>query len=375
MLANGTNFLGKPKILGIRLNISEDLANKALEILKFPKEQQLTNEDMEKIKICLAENPGVNDPEDIALLTDIDQRLVLKYFERQPLTNIQKELIREKYEKGNSADEISEITKIPPTKIREYIESTFATFSGEEGNKVFQILDGLCGGISMSSLRNKLKRGDLKLQDQLFCMQNAKNTEYQTVRQYLTRYTETQGCLKVEQDLDIEDILLIKQSNKDNIETLSPKLNKVESVIRNYFHQYFMHPVEDKYFKDHQENQINKISNAFENTMFSLDDYRTIATRPFDDVINSVKTRNKSKRVEKLLNKLLPFAFYLLKCNLPFEEIAHIIAKAGNIPLTTHEIFHIIFQLSDPVLRGLCIEHYSFSNPVPLLSQTHTSTN
>ena len=36
-----------------------------------------------------------------------------------------------------------------------------------------------------------------------------------------------------------------------------------------------------------------------------------------------------------------------------------------NIQLTTLDIFHLIFQMSDPVVRGLCIEHYSFSNPVP----------
>ncbi|KAI6656615.1 hypothetical protein LOD99_1410 [Oopsacas minuta] len=66
-----------------------------------------------------------------------------------------------------------------------------------------------------------------------------------------------------------------------------------------------------------------------------------------------------------VFRQVLPLAFYYLKCSLPFEDITQIIANASNLILTTHDLFHIIFQLSEPVLRGFCIEHYSFSNSVP----------
>ena len=42
------------------------------------------------------------------------------------------------------------------------------------------------------------------------------------------------------------------------------------------------------------------------------------------------------------------------------------IALSYKRVFTTHDLFHLIFQLSDPVLRGFCVEHYSFSNPIPL---------
>ena len=97
-----------------------------------------------------------------------------------------------------------------------------------------------------------------------------------------------------------------------------------------------------------------------------MDNYRTIVTHSYDDIIKSIEANGKSESAVDLLIESLPLIFYYLKCSLPFEEIVRLIANITHIPITIHDLFHIIFQMSDPVLKGLCIEHYSFSNPVPL---------
>ena len=82
-----------------------------------------------------------------------------------------------------------------------------------------------------------------------------------------------------------------------------------------------------------------------------------IVIDPIEQIIGTPKT---------LLNELLPRIFNYLKCYLPLANIKAIILNKFQIRLTTHQLFHMVFQLSDPLLRGFCIEHYSYGNPVPL---------
>ena len=366
IIAKHKDFLNKPNILGKRLKISQDLAERALEIFKSSKQQQLTNEEVEKIQTIVKENPDVNDPEDIALLCTVEKCLVLKYFEMQPLNEAQKILIGEKYNMGNNINEISEITKISTIKIERYIQSTFLTFWGEEGKKVLGIMNNLIGDTSEISLRHKIRSRDLNLQNQFVSMQHTHKHDYQCVEKYFIRYEEGRDFLNIQKDLDIDDIIKIKTCRKDTVELLSPKLNKPESIISKYFHQYFILPVESKHFQEIQDIEIFELSKTFEKKNISLEDYRTIITCPYDDIIRRIEAGKKPKKIKKLIFELLPLIFYYLKCNLSFEDLAQTIYNISKISITAHALFHIIFQLSESVLRGLCIEHYSFSNTVPL---------
>ena len=84
----------------------------------------------------------------------------------------------------------------------------------------------------------------------------------------------------------------------------------------------------------------------------------------FDSLIE--KAENVGNNPTQAFNELLPLILYYLKCSLSFEDITRILAKVTNITITRYDVFHLLFQLSDPVVRGFTIEHYSFSNPVPL---------
>ena len=369
IIKEGGNFLEKPKILARKLKITQEVANKALEIFKSHKEViKMTPELCKVVKKCLEKNPDIDDPEDIALICDVDKKIAQKYFEMLPLNREQEKLIREEYRMGNSADKISKFLNISIRKVKEYIALTFPTFSDSKGKLTLEIINKYCGNISISTLQKKISSKNLKLRNQLcsdLCRKNA--TEYTIVCNYLSRFKETEDFLKIDRNLTLGEINVIKQSSKClNVEELSIKLNKIESVITEYIDQYTVHPVEHKWNTELQEKQIENISKAFENATFSLTDYKTIITHSFDSIINGIKNRKKTKKVQKLMDKLLHLIFYYIKCSLPLEDIIQIITNVSNIPLTTHDMFHIIFQLSDSVLRGICIEDYSFSNPVPL---------
>ncbi|KAI6649412.1 P-loop containing nucleoside triphosphate hydrolase [Oopsacas minuta] len=88
-----------------------------------------------------------------------------------------------------------------------------------------------------------------------------------------------------------------------------------------------------------------------------------VIVNSFEEIMKDAELPGKTPK--EIFQQLLPLTFYYLKCSLPFDDITQILANTCNISLTNHEIFHMIFQLSDPILRGFCIEHYSFSNPVP----------
>ena len=357
-------FLKRPKFLAMKLEISEGLADKVLKILKSS--YQLTNEEIEKIKNCIKKHPDIDSHEDIALLCGVEEGLVTKYFEIQPLNDNQKVLVKELYNLGKSVGEISDISKAYLTKVTEYIESTFVTFSGEDGLEVLSIIHNLCGQIPISDLRQNVQAKNLKFQNQIFVLQHTNPREYEIVKKYFSRYEESQDFLNFDLNLTMDEILLIKLNCKDSVEQLSVKLNKIESAIYGYLHRYSVLPIEQKYYFELQEKQLSDYSKAFESKSFSLDSYRTIYTSPYDDIISNIKANGETESTVDLLIELSPLILYYIRCSLSLENISQLITDFSRISITTHDIFHIIFQLSDPVLKGLCIEHYSFSNPVPL---------
>ena len=368
ILDQGVKFLEKPHILSMKLDISLETAKNALEALNSciqePVNQiQISEANIISIENCLKEHPEF-DTNDLSLLCEIDEAIVSAYFETKPLSDAQKAAITERFNAGCTVTDIVHILKLSNRKVQEYVESTFLTFTGEEAKKILNIILNNFREIKVSKLREMVICRNLKLQDQLCCILHQRNeTEYRAVEMYFSKFVESQTFFQIDRKLTIEDILLIKQHNFDSREQLSIKLNKVETVIHNFLMQYCPNTVEREYFANMQVENINVIVNTFGQDTLSFHAYRMIISDSFENIIESAKRNRQDPRA--VFRELLPLSFYYLKCSLSLQDITQIIAHLCEITLTTHDLFHLLFQLSDPVLRGFCIEHYSFSNPVP----------
>ena len=167
--------------------------------------------------------------------------------------------------------------------------------------------------------------------------------------------TEKQSILELSNSgYSINDIMcelnLISKSN-------------VEELIQTYSQQYHPNKEEKEYHTKLQKQQIEEIILNVGKDTKTFQVYRTVITESFEDLIERAK-KLEGDPIE-VFNLLLPLIFYYLKCNLSLVYITRIINQTCKLSLAIYDTFHIIYQLSDPVVRGLCIEHYSFSNPIP----------
>ena len=420
LLEQGDKFLQRPPLLLARkLNIHEDKAKLTIEALNCFKSEKTTNsiseDDRTQIENCLSENPEFSTPEDISLLSEIPLEVVTSYLRNRPLDNRQKadikervdignsvqEIaillrlspkkvqeyvdnlrkrplddkqkadIKEKVDIGNSVQEIAILLRLSPKKVQEYVESTFLTFTCEKGRNCLQIILKTFGDFSTNELRRLVISNDLKLQDKLCYILLKRNKEdYNQLKIYFAKFEESKSFFNINTDLTIKDINLINQSSDK--ENLSIQLRIVESVIRDYLEQYHPNETVGNYCKANQRYRIKQFLADYRNTPLSFHSYRMIVTHSFEEIIRDA---NANRDQAQKFNCLLPLAFYYLKCSLPLEDITQILSDNGDKTLTTHDLFHLIFQLSDPVLRGFCIEHYSFSNPVPFYYPDLHSTN
>ena len=94
-------------------------------------------------------------------------------------------LVKELYNLGKSVGEISDISKASLTKVTEYIESTFVTFSREDGMEVLSIIQNLCRQIPISNLRQNVLVKNLKFKNQIFVLQHTNPREYEIVKKTL----------------------------------------------------------------------------------------------------------------------------------------------------------------------------------------------
>ena len=362
------NFAEYPDLLSLKLGISIEQASGALEVMGLSLKKRLSDEEINSIEKCLEKQPQIQSAKKIAVFCDIGEELVAAYLESRPLSDRQKDVISGLFNKGTTIDYIACKLKLSsPRKIQEFVDNKFITFSGEEGQRTLKIIQGQknLGTSTDSKLREMIKNRNLVLQDNLCCILRKKNKQaYELIRKYFEKFDESRHFFEFDINLTINDILFIRD-NSLNIEQLSIKLNKVESVIRECLVQYCPNQEESDYFAYRQKKKIEDIVFIFGKDTKTFHTYRTIVTDSFDNLMWGIDQVGIVNPMEAF-NQLLPLVFYYLKCSLSFEDITMIIAKACKITLTSYDIFHIIFQLSDPVVRGLCIEHYSFSNPVPL---------
>ena len=367
ILNRGEDFFDFREILAKKLNIQVPQAIKALEKLKFYKNKQIPVEKIIFFEKQVTEQPSLSLKE-IALLHDTDRSIVsayLEYTETIPLTESQKSIIKEKYDEDVSISDIADQLRISQVPVGKYIEAKFITFIGEEGQKILGIITKNFEKYSIMELRKLISTKNVALQERLYCqLPNINEAEYGDLREYFIEFEESKDFFEIDWTLDIKAKECIRASSPEDIEELGVKLNRMQAVIREYLLQYYP---DEPLMLSHTEVQLKNIQ-KFAAT-FGMDEqishttYRMIITVSFAKLIQDTKKTSKQPNV--ILNELLPLAFYYIKCSLPLEELSQLISNTTNISLTTLDLFHIIFQMSDPIVRGLCIEHYSFSNPVP----------
>ena len=371
ILEHGEKFIEKPALLAAKLKVTQDQANFAIKALKSLKKQHrivsISKDDISKIEETMRENPQFDNTEDIALLCDIDEELVSAYLESKPLNDKQITFIGQKVTVGYSIPDIANILHLSESKVREYVENAFLTFEGGEGLKILEIINKHFPEINGSKLREMIVLKDLKLQDQLGCTLKKQNfIDYQKLQEYFAKFEESKSFLEIELELTFEDITLVEQCSHDSNQEISSKLNKVETVIKDYREQYHPHKVVKKYSVDLQMQQIREIITSFGKERITFHTYRMVISNSFKDIIAGQTIYQEEQDSNDVFSDLLPLAFYYLKCSLPLDDVTQIVASTSRINISTHDMFHILFQLSEPLLRTYCIDHYSFSNPVPL---------
>ena len=368
ILSQGKKFFEKPQLLARKLNMSIEISNFALDLLKSSlsePEESLTSEEILKIAKYVNENPE-DGAEDIALMCDIEEALLTKYLLSLPLTTIQKSKVTEMFQSNLSTSDIAIMLKSSKEKIDEYIMQTFITFEGIEGNCILLIIQNNFGDFPPSKLRELILKKDLKLQDQLGCILRDKSQEeFKKLLEYFNKFEESRAFLLFDMNLTEDDILTIRQSDCTNLEQLSMRLHKVETVVKNYLEQYNPCSIEREHKMGMQMTEMKQIVKIFGNAKLTFHTYRMIISDSLEELIQ--QSDWSSKQPQNAFNELLPQIFYYLKCSLPFEHLSNMIALSYKGIFTTHDLFHLLFQLSDPVLKGFCLEHYSFSNPIPFI--------
>ena len=368
VISQGKKFFKKSDILANKMKVSIETAKSALNLLKSSlsePEKSLTSEEILKIEECMKENPEYG-AEDIALMCDIEEALVTKHLLSLPLTPIQKEKVAGMFLSNYPIGNIANMLKLSVEKVDEYIVETFITFAGIEGNCILLIIQNNFGNISVSKLRDLIVKKDIKLQDQLGCILCDKNNEeFKKLHEYFNKFEESRTFLQFGMTLTEEDILTIRQSDCTNLEQLSAKLHKVQTVIRNYLEQYNPCLTDRRHKMGKQMTEMQQIVNTFGNIQLTFHTYKMIISDSLEELIQQSDWSSKQPR--NAFKELLPQIFYYLKCSLPFKHLSNMIAYPYKRVFTTHDLFHLIFQLSDPVLKGFCLEHYSFSNPIPFI--------
>ena len=366
IIENGHKFIDSHEILAKRLEIDVKLAEKSLVELKAHKEKQFSLE-LERFKQLVKENPDAKDLKELALLNDVDDCVVSEHLvslKSKKLTEFQRiKAIKENFNAGFSIAEIAEELDTSLEYIKERVEENCITFNGTEGQRTLEIIYRNFERQPISKLREMIINKNVKLQEKLCCDLAENNPkEYGDVERYFSKFEESQNFFdKNVSILSIEDKTCIRTSCLEDIEQLSIKLNKVKRVIRNFFLQYSPDEILMQHHAKIQFQQIQILHSTYGlDSLISHIIYRMI-------ILNSSKEmmENAQESPRRVFEELLPLAFYYLKCSLSLEEFTHIINKLTGMSHTTLDIFHLIFQMSDPVVKGLCIEHYSFSNPVP----------
>ena len=340
LVKDGEKCMDTPKILVTRLGISEQYTDVIIDVLRktLEKPVQVMEEDAKRIEQFLQENPSMDSPSVINLSLDIDEKVVRAYLTTREEREIQTE-------KGSG--------------LRLH-------FTGKEGKNALVTIRKYFPNYTEEKIHKSIVRNDLPMKDKLICVMRKENPkDYSQLAAYLGKFKDSKIFLEVDRHLRFGDIKLINAGDC-SVDELSKRAQKVGTVILEFLERYTPRDVEMSGYKRLQCEEVERVANDFGSKTKTFQIYRMIIVNPIEQV--TVASKNLVK--EKIFQNFLPWIFYYIKCYLPLNDIKTIFQDDFQIHLTTHQIFHLVFQLSDSLLRGLCIEHYSYSNPVPLYYPT-----
>ena len=339
LLNDGKKCIDDSNILVLRLGILKEYADVIVEILRNATETVIiTNEDARRIDQSLQEYPSMNTPFVLSLALGIDEEVVAAHLTTKQEREMQ-----------------SDIRSSPRLH-----------FAGKKGEKALSLIRKYFPNLTEEIIRKSIVKNDLQMKDKLICvMKREKLRDHSQLVAYLEKFKDSKNFVKVDVNLTFDDIKLINASDC-NVDELSKKIHKVRTVIIEFLERYVPREVETSGYKRLQCVEIEGVMKEFGTRPKTFHVYRMIIVNPIDQVIDASRKLGK----EGIFANFLPWMFYYIKCYLPLNTIRTVIQDKFHINLTTHQIFHVIFQLSDSLLRGFCIEHYSYSNSVPLYYPT-----
>ena len=209
---------------------------------------------------------------------------------------------------------------------------------------------------------------DLKLVSQAYELRKNDPEAFEKVKEYLSNFTESKDFLDVQVELTLLERERIRGHDPSDASMLSNELQVIESVIRDYILQYKLDAEEKSYYSGKQVKAISQLSHITNNRhIITINDYKRIYTHSYSFYLAELKRNSERLGFYELFETIIHIVFYCIKCNLSLDDITrHLMPLTENgVPKTNHELFHLIFQQSDSLVRALCIENYCFSFPVP----------
>ena len=282
-----------PKILVNRLKIGLEKGTSVIDSLKdFPqiRSSTISEDEIAKIEECIRDNPDISETEDIALCCDVEESVVATYLQRIPLNEKQKVDIEEKVRTGNPINDIASILRLCPIKVQNYVESTFVTFSSEEGKRCLDVILTNFENYSAFQLRGLIVSRNLKLQDELgYVLRKRNDDDYSMLNAYFAKFEESESFFKIDTNFTKSDISLIQQSSLDDVDYLSVTLKKVASVIREFMEQY--HPKTEiiEMHSGLQAMQIKQLFADYGEETLTFHSYRMIISNSLDEMIQKAK--------------------------------------------------------------------------------------
>ena len=348
LLENGEKCIGRPQLLSKRFGISSEKAEIIVEIItKFTRTPvQITKEDAMKIDQSLQDDPSINTPWELCFALKIKEKTVADYL----------------------------ASKKEPKNVK--VGGHRLHFSEKEGKTILLIISKYFPNATEEDIRKSIINNDLNMKEKLICeMKKTNPIEYSQLVAYLAKFKNSKKFEEVDTNLTFDDMKYINASNHNVLE-VRQKLNKVDTVIREFIERFSPEEVEVSGYIKLQCEEVTETVKKFGRSTNSFHAYRMMALDTIKDMRDPSKIFCRwGNNPMEMFDRLLPWIFYYLKCYLPLDSIVTIVYDKFQIHLTTHQVFHMVFQHSDSLLRGFCIEHYSYSNPVPLYYPTFVTIN
>ena len=121
--------------------------------------------------------------------------------------------------------------------------------------------------------------------------------------------------------------------------------------------------------KENEKTQVELLSKFYSfsaeyfPTKLDIAQYRMLYSDSYSEQLENLAYKCSSSR--EIMTYLIPLTLYNLNCNLKFSHLLEQFDPTLLDIKSPSELFHLLFQNSELLLRAMYIHHYSFSNPIP----------